>query len=58
MGARPELKVLFITGFADDVLGERGVVLGEIEVVRKPISAGHLGQAVRRALDARKGQPG
>lgn len=48
----PDIRVLFMTGYADDVLMERGFESGQERVVRKPFSLRSLGRAVRECLDA------
>jgi two-component system, cell cycle sensor histidine kinase and response regulator CckA len=49
---RPDLNVLFMSGYTEDVVIRHGVELGEVGFLQKPFSTDQLGQAVRRALDA------
>ena len=42
---------LYMTGHADDRLGERGIVSRGTEVLRKPFTVAELGQKVRKILD-------
>ena len=51
LARQPELKILYISGYSDEV-AERygGAVAGEL-LVRKPFSADQLAGAVRQALD-------
>jgi signal transduction histidine kinase/ActR/RegA family two-component response regulator len=49
---RPELNVLFMSGYTEDVVIRHGVELGAVAFLQKPFSAEQLGHAVRRALDA------
>ncbi len=44
---------MFMTGHADDRLGERGIVERGTEVLRKPFTVTELGESVRRVLDRR-----
>jgi two-component system, cell cycle sensor histidine kinase and response regulator CckA len=46
----PQTKVLFMSGYTDDVLLRRGVLHPEVVVVQKPFTAGELLQAVGSAL--------
>jgi PAS domain S-box-containing protein len=49
---RPEMKVVFMSGYASEDILPRGVVEGETELLRKPITPGSLARHVRAALDA------
>jgi signal transduction histidine kinase/ActR/RegA family two-component response regulator len=49
---RPDLNVLFMSGYTEDVVIRHGVELGEVGFLQKPFSTDQLGQAVRRALDS------
>jgi len=51
--SRPDLSVLFISGYTEDVVLRQGVELGEVNFLFKPFNARELAHAVRRALDAR-----
>ncbi|HKO48344.1 MAG TPA: histidine kinase N-terminal 7TM domain-containing protein [Polyangiaceae bacterium] len=51
--SRPELSVLFISGYTEDVVLRQGVELGEVNFLSKPFDLSELARAVRRALDAR-----
>lgn len=48
---RPELKVLFISGYTDDALVRNGVLHGDIGFLQKPFSPSALGRKVREILD-------
>jgi PAS domain S-box-containing protein len=49
---RPALRVLFMSGYPDTVLAERGTVDGGLRVLRKPFRRVELAQALREALAA------
>jgi CheY-like chemotaxis protein len=49
-----DIPCLFMTGHADDRLGERGFVSRGTEVLRKPFTVRQLGQRLRQVLDARR----
>lgn len=54
--ALQKVPCLFMTGHADDRLGQRGIVSRGTEVLRKPFTVRQLGQRIRQLLDAsRKG---
>lgn len=48
---RPDLKVLFITGYAENAVLEAGHLEPGMEVVTKPFATGALGGRVRALLD-------
>ncbi|HVX66194.1 MAG TPA: PAS domain S-box protein [Bryobacteraceae bacterium] len=50
---RPELKTLYMTGYSEDILFERGGVEAGAPVLRKPFLAEALERRVRELLDAR-----
>lgn len=48
---RPELPVLFVSGYTDDALAEHGFRIGEVELLRKPFSPRLLTERVRERID-------
>ncbi|MBI3629605.1 MAG: response regulator [Candidatus Rokubacteria bacterium] len=51
--ARPEMKVLYVSGHTDDVIAHSGVLLRDQAFLRKPFTPLGLARKVREALDAR-----
>ncbi len=51
---RPEVAVLFISGYADDALIQEGVRKSEVSFLQKPFSPSVLAHKVREVLDARR----
>ncbi|MBA3820824.1 MAG: response regulator, partial [Deltaproteobacteria bacterium] len=51
---RPQLAVLFVSGYTDDEVLRHGVHGGEIDFLQKPFSPATLTQRVRQALDRRR----
>jgi len=49
----PELAVMYMSGYAEDVIAQRGVVEAGVHFLEKPFTSELLGAAVRRALDTR-----
>jgi signal transduction histidine kinase/CheY-like chemotaxis protein len=49
---RPAGRVLYLSGYADDVLGHHGVLAPGVELLQKPITPESLLRRVRRVLDA------
>jgi two-component system, cell cycle sensor histidine kinase and response regulator CckA len=49
-GDHPQMKVLFISGYADDIISHRGVMTGDINFLRKPFRKNELIQKVREIL--------
>ena len=48
---RPELRALLMSGYAGDVVAERGVLDGSIPFIEKPFTMRALAGAIRRVLD-------
>lgn len=51
---RPDLKVLYMSGYTGDVIAHRGVLEQGIHFIRKPFSVFSLGSKVREALEETK----
>ena len=50
--ARPEMRVIYMSGYTDDSVIARGVFANEIVLLQKPIASADLAQRVRAILDA------
>lgn len=50
--SRPGLKILYVTGYSDDVILKRGVEAGKAALLEKPFTPESLGRGVRAVLDA------
>lgn len=48
----PSLKVLFMSGYTDDMIASHGVLAGETQLIQKPFTAEGLGRKLRDVLDA------
>ena len=48
----PEIKVLFMSGYTDDVILHHGVLDAGVPFIQKPLTAPALTQKVRRVIDA------
>jgi two-component system, cell cycle sensor histidine kinase and response regulator CckA len=48
---RPDLKVLYVSGYTDDEVLQRGVIGPEVAFMRKPFAAEDLVKRVRSLLD-------
>ncbi|HEY7315042.1 MAG TPA: ATP-binding protein, partial [Gemmataceae bacterium] len=48
---RPDLKILFMSGFTDSALFRHGVISGEVECLLKPFTPTALAEKVREVLD-------
>ncbi len=49
--AHPELRVLYVSGYATDVLSRHGILQEGIDLLQKPFSGAVLAGRVRQALD-------
>jgi signal transduction histidine kinase len=49
---RPGVKVLFMSGYTDDVLGRHGIIDSQLNYLQKPFPPERLAQKVRDVLDA------
>jgi signal transduction histidine kinase len=48
----PEIPVLFISGYTDDIIAQHGVLRDGVELLEKPFGIAELSQRIRRMLDA------
>ena len=48
---RPETRTLFMSGYMDDTLGERGILSTNANFIQKPFSPSTIAQRVREILD-------
>jgi PAS domain S-box-containing protein len=48
---RPETKVLFISGYSEEIIGRHGVLEDEVSFLQKPFSVEVLARRVRKILD-------
>jgi PAS domain S-box-containing protein len=51
---RPDLKVLFMSGYTDDVIVHQGFLDAEIEFIQKPFTVDRLTRRVRECLDQQR----
>jgi DNA-binding response OmpR family regulator len=51
---RPEVKVVFTSGYTDDVIAHHGVLDRGVSLVQKPFSASSLTAKVRAVLDGKE----
>jgi two-component system cell cycle sensor histidine kinase/response regulator CckA len=55
---RPGLRVLFLSGYADDEAVRHGVFQSDVAFLQKPFTTARLAQKVRELLDARRKRTG
>ncbi|HCC57954.1 MAG TPA: hybrid sensor histidine kinase/response regulator [Solibacterales bacterium] len=51
---RPELRVIFMSGYTDDMLARHGVLAEDVLLLQKPFTPEALSKVVRAALDKKK----
>jgi PAS domain S-box-containing protein len=51
-GKKPQLKILFMSGYTNDMIESHGVLNGETGFLQKPFTSEKLGRTVREVLDA------
>ncbi len=51
-GRYPDIRVLYMSGYTDNVIASRGVIDADVHFIQKPFSLRTLAAAVRRALTA------
>lgn len=49
---RPEMRVLYVSGYSDDTMVQQGVPSAGIHFLQKPILPDSLARKVRHVLDA------
>jgi two-component system, cell cycle sensor histidine kinase and response regulator CckA len=53
-GVRPETAVLFMSGYADEVIGRYGVLDPGISLLQKPFTGQELGRKLREVLTCKR----
>jgi FixJ family two-component response regulator len=48
---RPEIKVLFMSGYTADIIAPQGVMSEDVHFLQKPVSSQSLNLKVREALN-------
>lgn len=48
---RPDIKIIFMSGYTDDVIAHHGVLDPEVNFIQKPITPSKLAQALKDVLD-------
>jgi PAS domain S-box-containing protein len=51
--SRPDLRVLYMSGYTDDAIVRHGLMDERLEFIQKPFTADALARKVRKALDSR-----
>jgi PAS domain S-box-containing protein len=51
----PEIEVLYMSGYTDDVIAQHGVLEKGVQFIQKPFSVEALSMKIRKVLDAPKG---
>jgi len=54
---RPEAKVLYMSGYADEAIAHQGTLVRGTHFISKPFSAAELAEKVREVLDSALGNP-
>jgi two-component system cell cycle sensor histidine kinase/response regulator CckA len=51
VGAKPTLKVLYMSGYTDEIIGRHGVLEDGMRLIGKPFTATDMSRKVRMVLD-------
>jgi signal transduction histidine kinase/CheY-like chemotaxis protein len=54
LDSRPDLKIVFMSGYTDDIILDRGVTRGAVDFVPKPFSAAQLTAKLQEVLTRRR----
>jgi CheY-like chemotaxis protein len=54
LARRPDVRVVYMSGYTEEAIVHRGLVDSEIDFVQKPFNAETLGRKIREALDRRR----
>jgi two-component system cell cycle sensor histidine kinase/response regulator CckA len=57
LALRPEMKVLYVSGYTNDVVLDRGVESGSVSFLQKPVAPAALTKEVRSLLDSARPAP-
>ena len=49
---RPEMKVLFMSGYAKNIIDQHGIMAGNLNFIQKPFSLQTLAEGIRHAIDS------
>jgi FixJ family two-component response regulator len=49
----PATRIVFMSGYTDNVLGSRGEVDGDVRLLHKPFRKSDLAQMIRQTLDTK-----
>ena len=49
---RKDMKILFISGYSDDVIAKHGVIDAGVSFLQKPFTASSLGKKIRDVLES------
>jgi len=52
---RPEIKVLFMSGYTDNAILQHGILDSDVAYLQKPITPGLLTRKVREVIDGDRG---
>ena len=49
--SRPEMKIIFMSGYTDDLISHHGVLDTSVTLINKPIIPAKLAKIIRNVLD-------
>jgi DNA-binding NarL/FixJ family response regulator len=55
--SRPDMRVLYMSGYTDDAIVHHGVMRAEMAFIQKPFSPESLARKVREVLDSTSPRP-
>ena len=57
LASRPQMRVLFVSGYPDEAMASQGILEPDASFLQKPFTPEILARKIREILDARTAEP-